>query len=140
MTAETPRSAAPELPTAPAGPQVDREPTPTTNGPETANLDAVVRIGTFLDTWKPYRGGRSLANHGGKHLFLGDLRALMDERKSIESLIAAQVDAALGEVEQRIQVLPCPGSPPAPLAKYAFDTAVDHAVIAIRDYRKQQNR
>jgi hypothetical protein len=42
-------------------------------------------VSRYLDTWAPFRGGRSVASRGDEHLFLGDLRivtALAAERNA----------------------------------------------------------
>lgn len=36
--------------------------------------NALERVQRYLDTWAPFRGGRSLDTHADHHLFLGDLR------------------------------------------------------------------
>lgn len=102
MTAETPRSAAPELPTAPASPQVDPEPTPTTNGPETANLGD--RAGAAEVTCC---GERFPVDQEFAVVVAALLAARIDGQQAIASLVAihnrilaARVDAALAPVRE----------------------------------------
>lgn len=51
---------------------------------------------------------------------------------------AAAVEAALAEAERAIEALPCPGSPPDPLAKYAFETGKSRAISTLATLREGQ--
>lgn len=49
--------------------------------------ERVERVRRYVDRWAMYRGGRSLASRGGDHLFLDDLRALLDALDAEEAAL-----------------------------------------------------
>lgn len=61
------------------------------------SAESIANVRAYVEAWAPYNGGRSLAQHGGKHLFLRDLREVL------EALARVEVDEIGGEWVPRVR-------------------------------------